>query len=521
MNGLRPKPRSVFSPLGDNVSMVMSFRLAEGQTKRRELSQPQHEELRILYGSTLIAAALTPAFAIYLQIGDGDLLVLSPDDRVTREVPGPRKASNVTESLCQLDAERRFRTRGQLFRNGELPSLVLLATDGYSNSFSSEQDFFDVGRDLKKYLENEGVDSVKKQVKSWLAETSESGSGDDITVALAWRGKKAELSAWERVKQALQSRPAVAVAGSALLLVAIWQGLQNWSRPAAWMTLPFQKSSLNSLVFSRGGGLLLAGSSDNAITLWDVASKQLKMRIANAPAHASLAVSAGRRLIASGDDRGIIVVYDLNDGHVISRINAAIGAITSLAFSPDGDRVAAAGSQNSVILWRIGTPEVEQTLSGHSKTVTSISFAPDGSWLVSGSLDGSARVWSVAGETRATVRFDSVGVQALAVSSDGSHVVLGLADGRLTAAETTSGAILGSLHLSRKGISAVDVAPNGKDVVIGDESGLVETTDMSSGKIARTFTGHSDRVLAITFAANENHIVSGARDNTVRLWTND
>jgi WD40 repeat protein len=515
-------PHRVLAAWRERVDADVLSDWPKDRQKPEKLSQPEREQLRILYGSTLIAAALTPSYAIYLHIGDGDLLVLSGDGRVTREVPGLRKASNITESLCQTDAERRFRIRAQLFRNGELPTLVLLSTDGYSNSFSSEQDFFDVGRDVKKSLENEGVESVKKQVNSWLTETSESGSGDDITVALAWRGKgKLPPDVWERIKQILRSQPALTLVGSVLLLVAAWQSLQHWTRPAAWMTLPIQKGSLNSLVFSRAGGLLLAGSSDNMMVLWDVVSKQLKLRIVNAPARASLALSADERLIASGDDRGSVAIYDAKDGHLVSQINSNIGAITSLAFSPDGDRVAAAGHKSSVMVWRIGAPQIEQTLSGHSKTVTSISFAPDGSWLVSASLDGSARIWSVAGETRAIVRSDSAGVQALAVSTDGSHIVLGLADGRLSIADTTSGVILGSFNLSRKGISALGVAPNGKDVVIGDEGGLVETTDVSSGKIVHTFSGHSDRVLATTFLVDQKRIVSGARDNTVQVWTNE
>ncbi len=44
--------------------------------------------------------------------------------------------------------------------------------------------------------------------------------------------------------------------------------------------------------------------------------------------------------------------------------------------------------------------------------------------------------------------------------------------------------------------------------------------DTDSGKLLHTFSGHTDPVNAIAFSRDGKQILSGSRDNTVRLWRN-
>jgi hypothetical protein len=64
---------------------------------------------------------------------------------------------------------------------------VLLSTDGYANSFASPDAFLKVGRDYLDMLRTEGAEEVAKNLPAWLEETSQNGSGDDITVGIIYR----------------------------------------------------------------------------------------------------------------------------------------------------------------------------------------------------------------------------------------------------------------------------------------------------------------------------------------------
>ena len=164
--------------------------VAETSFRRAEKADIIRKSPEVLYGSTLVAAAINERVAAYLQIGDGDVLTVAADNKVTRVIPGRDDLLiNETESLCQSDAQARFRLQVDTIVNGRRPVIVLAATDGYSNSYGGDDAaFFKVATDLKAYLDRYGPQWVGQHVKSWLSETSQTGSGDDITIALAWHG---------------------------------------------------------------------------------------------------------------------------------------------------------------------------------------------------------------------------------------------------------------------------------------------------------------------------------------------
>ena len=74
-----------------------------------------------------------------------------------------------------------------LFRsvtNGALPSLVLLSTDGYANSFRSDEDFLKIGQDYLEIIREQGISSLAEELPAILTEATQQGSGDDITLAI-------------------------------------------------------------------------------------------------------------------------------------------------------------------------------------------------------------------------------------------------------------------------------------------------------------------------------------------------
>jgi serine/threonine protein phosphatase PrpC len=141
----------------------------------------------LAYGATSLTVAVGDSFALYLQLGDGEILNVSASGEVTRPLPeDERLFANETTSLCTRDAEQNFRVRLQQFE-GEPPALILLSTDGYVNSFSDSAGFLKVGSDLLEMLRADGFDSINASLKGWLEEATRSGSGDDCTLGLVCR----------------------------------------------------------------------------------------------------------------------------------------------------------------------------------------------------------------------------------------------------------------------------------------------------------------------------------------------
>jgi serine/threonine protein phosphatase PrpC len=163
-------------------------RLADAAGPAARERAARGEQPHVAYGATLLAALLTNEFLICFQLGDGEILAVSDaTGEVARAVPKDESLiANETTSLCQDDAVRHVQCRFQLFQDRP-PGLVLLSTDGYSNSFVSSDAFLKVGTDYLEMIQTDGADTVGTNLPKWLEEASRDGSGDDITLGIIYR----------------------------------------------------------------------------------------------------------------------------------------------------------------------------------------------------------------------------------------------------------------------------------------------------------------------------------------------
>jgi len=149
------------------------------QRAQRELTS----NALLAYGTTLLLAAVTADRVYALQVGDGDVVFVARDGTAWLPLPpDDRIAGNETTSLCMPQAweDMRFCVR----QRGDFPRLILLSTDGYANSFQSEQAFLQVGGDLLSIITRKGIGAVDREIRRWLEETTAQGAGDDVTLAV-------------------------------------------------------------------------------------------------------------------------------------------------------------------------------------------------------------------------------------------------------------------------------------------------------------------------------------------------
>ncbi|BDI34165.1 hypothetical protein CCAX7_62160 [Capsulimonas corticalis] len=153
----------------------------------------------LAYGSTILGVLITPSFILYIQLGDGDILCVSGTGEVSVPLPvDERLMGNETTSLCDQDAWAQFRTRLTPLSDAS-PEMILISTDGYSNSFPADDaDFFKIGSDYHCMANEHGLDYIEEHLPDFLADTSARGSGDDITLGLIKRRSRTGMDALSR-----------------------------------------------------------------------------------------------------------------------------------------------------------------------------------------------------------------------------------------------------------------------------------------------------------------------------------
>lgn len=178
--------------LAQEIDAEWKRRILRLHTKSKREIPPEAEQDKKkeavckLYGSTLLGLVLTEDFFFAFQLGDGDIVKVS-ENGVYHIIEGDKILGTETHSLSKAESWKKAVT---LIRKREekeqLPVMYMLSSDGLSNSYKNDEEFEKTCMDYYLLLREHGAKAVSDQLKTWLQETSELGSGDDITALFVY-----------------------------------------------------------------------------------------------------------------------------------------------------------------------------------------------------------------------------------------------------------------------------------------------------------------------------------------------
>ncbi len=156
--------------------------------------EPDMPKVYEQYGTTLLGLVLANDFLFAYQLGDGDIIFTSTN-HVEPVINGDKILGVETHSLSKNDAWKKAITVVRRMNLEEdVPSMFLMSSDGFSNSFKNENEFKKTCSEYFDMINQYGVKTVKENLKSWLTETSAMGCGDDITVLISYCSADQNLS---------------------------------------------------------------------------------------------------------------------------------------------------------------------------------------------------------------------------------------------------------------------------------------------------------------------------------------
>ncbi|KAI8907500.1 WD40-repeat-containing domain protein [Powellomyces hirtus] len=112
----------------------------------------------------------------------------------------------------------------------------------------------------------------------------------------------------------------------------------------------------------------------------------------------SVAIAPNGVNVAVGGEDNKIRLYTLENGSLKDQatLESNRGAVTVLAYSPDGKMLAAGDSQSKIVVYDTATNEIKlHHWQFHSGRVNALAWSPDSRYAVSGSLDTNVEIWSV------------------------------------------------------------------------------------------------------------------------------
>ena len=231
--------------------------------------------------------------------------------------------------------------------------------------------------------------------------------------------------------------------------------------------------------------------------------------------------------------------------------------VQCVSVTHDNIHAVTASSDRTVRIWDLHNGKETHCLEGHCGPVFSVCITQDKSQIVSVSADSTVRVWDWPGAKEAAVESGSQPTSLLCVHLSGDVVVLGGEDHTVAVYDVRSGRVMHILRhtgpvlfvhttgreiisagsdqavrvwhritgeplrkfsVSVNALSSIAISRSERYLVTSGQTGhSVHCYDMEYGVQIQHFVGHTDAVYC-TVIANDEYLLSGSRDQTIRLW---
>ncbi|KAL8958547.1 MAG: hypothetical protein Q9193_004418 [Seirophora villosa] len=236
--------------------------------------------------------------------------------------------------------------------------------------------------------------------------------------------------------------------------------------------------------FDGAGQLIASGSMDRSINAtvasWDL---ETGLRIRRHEGHDEIincldVSKRGEELLVSGSDDGYICIWDPRQKRSIEDIGTEF-PITSIALAEAGNELYSGGIDNDIKVWDMRKQSVVYTMAGHTDTVTSLQPSPDTQALLSYSHDGTARTWDVRPFAPVDRQIKSYvgappGLERNLVraswNSKGDRIAAGSGDGTAVIWDAQSAKLLYKLPGHRGAVNDVRFAPGGEPIIVSGSS---------------------------------------------------
>ena len=151
---------------------------------------------------------------------------------------------------------------------------------------------------------------------------------------------------------------------------------------------------VKSVRFSPDVRLIVSGSEDNTVKIWDVNKYCVVTTYIDhlQPVNAVRWSPDGTCVASCSNDKKI-KIFDIRSGRIIQHYDAHTAPITSLSYHPSGKYLVSSSLDSDIKIWDTFNSKILYTVHGHQGPVNSVAFSRDGDYICSGGADATLMVW--------------------------------------------------------------------------------------------------------------------------------
>ncbi|MBX2867860.1 MAG: caspase family protein [Acidiferrobacterales bacterium] len=291
----------------------------------------------------------------------------------------------------------------------------------------------------------------------------------------------------------------------------------------------------------------VTGATDKTVKIWNYETGKLQKTIKVKRKVRQITVDqAGHYILASSvgfHKTAWVDIIDANKGKIISTFRGHDRTVMAMHVLSDRDTVYSTGGyRNELLEWSLSSGNINRTLISAGRPVEAVAFSKDGKTLFWGNqeIDWSGKKFNPArraavsmkidlttihgqlgepqalhtkpkGVMRASHKTGAISLQRVKDKKTGFNSKLKIKNGSKTLGIITRDTRSGYFH------SAYTLTPDSNHVISGGESGYLSLFDRTGNKKG-DFNGHHDLITDLAISPDGKLLVSGSRDQTMKLW---
>ena len=282
--------------------------------------------------------------------------------------------------------------------------------------------------------------------------------------------------------------------------------------------IPVGKSMILNIVIADDGQTMSVQDSGSQVKIFDVSNitKPKKLKQLEHLTLSSMAMSPDGKLIVTGVYRSEAIVWNVETGQEIGKIEGQRGRVDALRFSKDGSMLAST-SNAEVQLWRIKTDE-SRDINGSKLSngmLFTIDFSHDDRWmLVKGLWSGMYRAILI--NQSSGKRREFPGVFGASLHPRKSQLAVSMRTGELESIDLESGE-KSKINHDGRGMKSLEFNADGS-LLAGSQSGVIRV--WKNDKLLHKFSVIADRSShRINFhPINPSLLANAGADGVITLW---
>ncbi|EEH48217.2 uncharacterized protein PADG_04301 [Paracoccidioides brasiliensis Pb18] len=267
------------------------------------------------------------------------------------------------------------------------------------------------------------------------------------------------------------------VSGSMDRSILLWR---TYGQCENYGVITGHKGAVLDLHWSRDSKIIFSASADMTLVSWDVESGQrIRRHVGHEEIINCLDVSRrGQELLISGSDDGCVGIWDPRQKDAIDFLESEM-PVTAVALAEAGNEIYSGGIDNDIHVWDIRKRAITYSMLGHTDTISSLSISPDSQTLLSNSHDSTVRTWDIrpfAPADRHIKIYDGapIGLEKNLIRASwnptGEKIAAGSGDRSVVVWDTKSGKLLYKLPGHKGTVNDVRFSPGEEPIIVSGSS---------------------------------------------------